>query len=115
MTRACCPKCKSANINLRSKRVFLIRFGICLIVFYIGYWFYNGILKETDVDGVVIVGVYSGLVTMAISAVMSTIWIVWAIITTKPAYKCMYCKNIFESPVFLPRPNNEDKLQSIKK
>jgi hypothetical protein len=56
-------------------------------------------LKEKDVDGVVIVGLFSGITMMAISAVMGLIWIVWVIITPKPTYKCVYCKNIFEIPV----------------
>jgi glucose uptake protein GlcU len=95
-----CPECKSTNINLRSKQVFLKRAVVCLIIFYCGYWIYDGMLQEKDVDGIVIIGLAMGIVIMSIAAATGVIWIIWVIITRKPTYKCAFCKNIFEIPVF---------------
>jgi hypothetical protein len=95
-----CPECKSTNINLRSKKVFLKRVVVCLIIFYCGYWIYDGMLQEKDVDGIVIIGLAMGIVIMSIAAATGVIWIIWVIITQKPTYKCTFCKNRFEIPVF---------------
>lgn len=100
----------------RSRLIFLKRFGICLIIFGFGYWIYDGMLQEKDVDGVVIIGLLMGIVTMAISAIMGVIWMLWAIVTKKPAYKCAYCKNIFELPVFTPwLATDEERFRTIRK
>jgi predicted DNA-binding helix-hairpin-helix protein len=71
--------------------------------------------KEKDVDGVVIVGLLSGIIMMAVSAVVGIIWIIKVIITKKAIYKCAYCKNVFETPVFMPSFTTEDLLHMVRK
>lgn len=100
----------------RSRLIFLKRFVICLTIFGFGCWIYNSILQEKDVDGVVIMGVLMSIVTMAVSAIMGVIWMVWAIITKRTTYKCAYCKAIFETPVFTPMlATEEERFRMIKK
>jgi DNA-directed RNA polymerase subunit RPC12/RpoP len=97
-----CPECESRNITLRLRKVFLKRTVICVIIFCFGYSLFDSIRQEKFVDGVVIVGLFSGIIMMAAATVMGIIWTVWAIITKKTSYKCKYCKNIFENPDYWP-------------
>ncbi|WP_147322035.1 hypothetical protein [Mucilaginibacter conchicola] len=71
--------------------------------------------KETDVDGVVLVGLFGSMVTMATSLVVGVIWFSWFIVTKKNTYRCGYCKDVFENPEYVPLLTNEELHNTIIK
>lgn len=89
-----CPKCKSDNIAIRSRRIYFIKSIVCLAIIILCYFLFRSLRRE-DVDRVVILGVFICLIFSSLSLIIGLNYLIRALLTKETYFKCEYCKNNF--------------------
>ena len=88
-----CPKCKSYRIIRYSKSKYLNRLIICLILAALCVLEFYGLLKEPDVDRVVLIGLFGSPLLFLLSFTMAVNYFIKVIKTKETIYVCRSCKS----------------------
>ena len=114
MNKIHCPKCKSDNVYVQSRRKFFFRSAVCLIIILFCFFLFYGIENE-DFGPPVIIGVIGGLISLPLSFVFGIYYLVKGILQKQTNYKCGHCKNKFLNGLIVDHPPQNDPLSNIRK
>lgn len=97
-----CPKCKSDFVRSYTRRKYFIKSIVCFLVIVLCWIEFAGLLKENDIDPVIIIGLV-GNPCLAVLSLISGIYLaVKGFSARETKYKCEYCKNRFITPFVSP-------------
>ena len=97
-----CPECKSANIKLSSGRRCFFKSAGCLVVILLCCLLVYG-LKDEEVDGVVIIGIFGNAVLVCLFLIAGTYYLIKGILTKETGYLCKFCDNRFLNPILIDK------------
>lgn len=95
-----CPKCKSKNVKVISRRRYFLKSAACAII-ALPYWFLLLSLKEQDIpEPPATIMLLVILILSFPLAVYGLYCFISGILIKQTSYKCRYCKNRFHDPFF---------------
>jgi len=89
-----CPKCKSLNVEVNSKRKFFLSavlYAVVVVIFVIPCV----LIDDKDIDGLIPLGLVCFLIIAAIALLAFLYNLIRGLIVKQTIYKCRYCKNKF--------------------
>lgn len=111
-----CAKCKHYPISVYSRKKYFITLSVYFVLALLGYYLLTAITKEKDIDRIVIIGIFAGILIMVLGSIFGIYYAVKAIVTKETIYACGYCKNqLREGEVIRHVGNDTEILQEIIK
>ena len=96
-----CPKCKSDNITIRSRRNYLVKSIVCLVIIGFCCVVFSS-LRNEEVDRVVIIGVFGCLICSSLSLILGLNYLIRGLLIKETNFTCEYCKNKFRPAPTMP-------------
>jgi transposase-like protein len=93
-----CPKCKSDFVRSYTKRKYFIKSIACFLVIVLCWVEFIGLLKEDDIDPVIIIGLLGSPCLAVFSLISGVYFAIKGFSAKETKYKCEYCKNKFITP-----------------
>jgi DNA-directed RNA polymerase subunit RPC12/RpoP len=109
-----CPKCKSDNVSIQSRRKFFSRSVVCLVTILFCFYVVSG-LKNEDPDPTVLIGMAGSFVGFLIASTVGIYYLIKGILQKQTNYKCGHCKNKFFTGLIMDHPIEDDPLSNIRK
>src|SRR3569833_1299709 len=109
-----CPKCKSENITLRSRRKYLLIAAACLAALLLScLFFYAAYILDGGIGALLATGMGTILFFIALTAGLYNL--IKGVFTKGTSYRCEFCNNTFEAPLLLPIVKKEDYVADIRR